>query len=188
MNSHHVSTKKTPLSIKDMTITALMTAVTCILGPLAIPMPFSPVPISFTNLALYLMVYVLNRRCSFLSYTLYFLLGAAGLPVFSGFSGGLGRIVGPTGGYLIGFFFQILISGFIVERWNKKRIPEIIGLVLGTITSYIFGTLWLAKQLEISFTAGLSIGVLPYLPGDGAKIALAAIIAPKLRRAIEKNA
>ena len=52
MNSHHVSTKKTPLSIKDMTITALMTAVTCILGPLAIPMPFSPVPISFTNLAL----------------------------------------------------------------------------------------------------------------------------------------
>ena len=119
MNSHHVSTKKTPLSIKDMTLTALMTAVTCLLGPLAIPMPFSPVPISFTNLALYLMVYVLNRRCSFLSYTLYFLLGAAGLPVFSGFRGGLGRIVGPTGGYLIGFFFQILISGFIVERWNK---------------------------------------------------------------------
>ena len=100
-----------------MTIIALMTAVTCILGPLAIPLPFSPVPISFTNLAIYFSIFVLGTYSATVSYLVYLLIGMVGLPVFSGFAGGFGKMAGPTGGYLVGFIFMALIAGFFVDRF-----------------------------------------------------------------------
>ena len=80
-----------------MVTTAFMAAVTCILAPLSIPI--GPVPISLTNLAIYLSLYLLNWKRGTISYCLYLLIGLAGLPVFSGFSGGIGKLAGPTGGY-----------------------------------------------------------------------------------------
>lgn len=84
-----------------MVSTALMTAVTCILAPLSVPI--GPVPISFTNLAIYLSLYLLDWKRGTLSYFLYLLIGFAGLPVFSGFTGGVAKLAGPTGGYIVGF-------------------------------------------------------------------------------------
>ena len=81
----------------DMTVTALMTAITCILGPFSLPIPISPVPISLTNLVIYFMAYILGAKKALWACALYLLLGAVGLPVFSGFSGGLGKLLGPTG-------------------------------------------------------------------------------------------
>ena len=104
------------LSVKSLTLIGLMTAVTCILGPLSIPLPFSPVPISFTNLAIYLSVFVLGMKKGTVSYIVYLLLGMVGLPVFSGFTGGLGKLAGPTGGYLAGFIFLAIIAGFCVDK------------------------------------------------------------------------
>lgn len=78
---HHMSTAQ-------MTVTALMTAITCILAPMALPIPVSPVPISLTNLVIFFMAYILGTKLSVASYVLYLLLGTVGLPVFSGFSGG----------------------------------------------------------------------------------------------------
>ena len=83
-----METKAKFLTTKQMTLIALMTALTCILGPLSIPLPFSPVPISFTNLVLYFSVFVLGTKFSTISYIVYLLIGLVGLPVFSGFSGG----------------------------------------------------------------------------------------------------
>lgn len=83
VNKEH-TTKK--MSTRQMTFIALMTAVTCILGPLSIPLPFSPVPISFTNLAIYLSLYVLGLNGATISYLVYLLIGMVGVPVFSGFS------------------------------------------------------------------------------------------------------
>ncbi len=91
-----------------MTSTALMTAVTCILGPLAIPI--GPVPVSLTPLAVFLSVYILGTKRGTIAYLLYLLIGAVGVPVFSGFTGGLGKLAGPTGGYLIGFILMALIG------------------------------------------------------------------------------
>lgn len=90
-NKEH-TTKK--MSTRQMTFIALMTAVTCILGPLSIPLPFSPVPISFTNLAIYLSLYVLGLNGATISYLVYLLIGMVGVPVFSGFSGGFGKLAG----------------------------------------------------------------------------------------------
>ena len=115
-----METKAKCLTTKQMTLIALMTALTCILSPLSIPLPFSPVPISFTNLVLYFSVFILGRKFSTISYIVYLLIGLAGLPVFSGFSGGPAKVAGPTGGYLIGFLFLTWIAGFFVEHFKGK--------------------------------------------------------------------
>ena len=162
------------MSTAQMTVTALMTAITCILAPMALPIPISPVPISLTNLVIFFMAYILGMKLSVASYVLYLLLGTVGLPVFSGFSGGVGKLLGPTGGYLIGFIFLAAIAGFFVEKFPAK------------IYMHVFGTAWLAGQLGMSFVAALGVGVIPYLPGDTAKIIIAIIAGPQIRKAVSR--
>lgn len=165
---------------KKIVLIGLMTAVTCILGPLSIPLPFSPVPISLTNFAIFLAVFILGMKDATISFIIYLLLGAVGVPVFSAFSGGLGKLVGPTGGYLFGFIFLSLIMGFFMEHFDRKIVPTIIGMIIGMAVCYIFGTVWLAKLMSLSFNEALALGVLPYLAGDVAKIIIAVIIGPRL--------
>lgn len=172
-------------STHRLVLIALVTAVTCILAPFSIPIPVSPVPISLTNLVLMISVYVLGWKDATVSFLVYLLLGAAGLPVFSGFAGGFGKIAGPTGGYLAGFIFMTIIAGIFVERFSEKRFLIVIGMILSTAVAYIFGTAWLAFQMKLPFTAALSIGVIPYLPGDAAKIILAVITGPILRTRLQ---
>ncbi|NBJ81994.1 biotin transporter BioY [bacterium 1XD42-94] len=181
----HVTVSK-KLTITQMTAAALMTAITCILGPMSLPIPISPVPISLTNLVIYMMAYVLGARLSLVSYATYLLLGAVGLPVFSGFSGGLAKLAGPTGGYLVGFLFLAPIAGFFVEKFPERISMHILGMVLGTTVCYLFGTVWLASQLKMDFVSGLFAGVIPYLPGDAAKIIAAVLIGPRLSRAVSQ--
>ena len=170
----------------QMVLIALMTAVTCVLGPLSIPLPFSPVPISLTNFAIFLAIFVLGMKSGTISFIIYLLLGAVGVPVFSSFRGGLQVLAGPTGGYLIGFIFLALIMGFALEHFDRKLVPTIIGMIIGMAVCYAFGTVWLAKLLSLSFKEGLMMGVIPYLPGDAAKIIIAAIVGPKLYGATQK--
>lgn len=171
---------------KQMVLIALMTAVTCVLGPLSIPLPFSPVPISLTNFAIFLAIFVLGMKNGTISFIIYLLLGAVGVPVFSSFRGGLQVLAGPTGGYLIGFIFLALIMGFALDHFDRKLVPTIIGMIIGMVVCYAFGTVWLAKLLSLSFKEGLMMGVIPYLPGDAAKIIIAAIVGPKLYGATQK--
>lgn len=168
------------ISVREMTAIALVTAVTCILGPMSLPIVFSPVPITLTNLVLYLSLYVLKTRKALISYVIYWLLGTAGLPVFSGFAGGLAKAAGPTGGYLIGFIFMIVISGWILERFPRRLWIHILAMAAGTAVCYLFGTIWLVLQMSIDFKAGLAMGVLPYLPGDAVKILIAATVGPMI--------
>ncbi len=174
----------TTSNIKTQTMVriALVTAITCILAPLSIPLPFTPIPISLTVLVLYISAYILGCRRGAISYLVYLLLGAIGLPIFSGFEGGFGKLLGPTGGYLIGFIFLILIAGFAVDKYPRSIFINVIGMILGTAVCYTFGTIWLSYQLDISFLQGLSIGVLPYLIGDGIKVLVAIFIGPLLKK------
>ena len=174
------------IKTKQMLLIALMTAVTCVLGPLSIPLPFSPVPISLTNFAIFLAIFVLGMKNGTISFIIYLLLGAVGVPVFSSFRGGFQVLAGPTGGYLIGFIFLALIMGFALDHFDRKLVPTIIGMIIGMAVCYAFGTVWLAKLLSLSFKEGLMMGVIPYLPGDAAKIIIAAIVGPKLYGATQK--
>lgn len=178
--SGNVAINAQTVRTKKIVLIGLMTAVTCILGPLSIPLPFSPVPISLTNFAIFLAVFILGMKDATISFIIYLLLGAVGVPVFSAFSGGLGKLVGPTGGYLFGFIFLALIMGFFMEHFDRKIVPTIIGMIIGMAVCYIFGTVWLAKLMSLSFNEALALGVLPYLAGDVAKIIIAVIIGPRL--------
>ena len=174
MNNTANSTTTKRLSTRKLVLIALMTAITCIFAPMAIP-------ISLTNLVIMISIYVLGFKDATISYIVYLLLGLVGLPVFSGFTGGLGKLAGPTGGYLIGFIFLALIAGLFVNKFPKNRILAVVGMLIGMAITYIFGTEWLAIQLKMSFVAALSVGVIPYLAGDAVKIIIAIIVGPVLR-------
>lgn len=172
------------LSVTQMTTVAILTAVTCVLGPLSIPI--GAVPISFTNLAIYISLYLLGMKLGTLSYVIYLFIGLVGVPVFSSFTGGAGKLFGPTGGYLVGFIFLALIAGFFIERYPKRPVICFLGMVLGTAVCYAFGTAWLAYEASLSFQAALFAGVIPFLPGDFAKIIISIFLGSKLRTALQK--
>lgn len=169
-------------SVRQMAAAALMTALMCLLGPLSIPV--GAVPVSLTNFVLYLAVYLIGTKYSFISYCAYLLLGMCGLPVFSGYSGGLAKLAGPTGGYLVGFFFLILISGAAVKKSGKKTGVAILGMTLGTLVAYAFGTAWFILEAECSLQYALAVCVYPFLIGDAVKILAASKAGPLIRGAL----
>ena len=177
--------KKTKTNVREMALIAVMAAVTCVLGPLSVPI--GVVPISFTNLAVYLAIYVLGCKRGTISYIVYLLIGLVGVPVFSSFTGGVGKLFGPTGGYLIGFIFMALICGWFIDKSDCKLVPSFVGMVLGTIVCYVFGTVWLAYQAGMSFYAALAAGVLPFIIGDLVKMVIAAVIGPQVRRQLART-
>lgn len=166
-----------------MTSTALMTAVTCILGPLAIPI--GPVPVSLTPLAVFLSVYILGTKRGTIAYLLYLLIGAVGVPVFSGFTGGIGKLAGPTGGYLVGFILMALIGGWFIFRFYNKVAFQFLGMFLGLVVCYAFGTVWLSYSAGMPFDAALAAGVYPFIPFDLVKIAIAIFLGRTVRRRLE---
>lgn len=188
---------------KELTLIGLMAALICIMGPLSITIPISPVPISLTNFALYFVVYVLGMKRGTMSYCIYLLIGLVGLPVFSAFTSGPAKLLGPTGGYLIGFLFAALICGFLVDRWNGNVFMYSVGMVLGAVVYYLFGTVWLAFYLSMqgaagqgggmsavlagmNFKAALAAGVFPFIAGDVLKMIVCVLIAPQVRRRLQK--
>ena len=166
----------------QLTSTAMMTAVLCILGPLSLPI--GPVPVSLTNFAIYLLLYVLDAKRGAIACLLYILLGLAGLPVFSGFSGGPAKLLGPTGGYIIGFLPMTFLAGMAIERFCENRLLCILAMEASTWILYLFGTAWLAYQAKMSFSAALAVGVIPFLVVDLIKMIIAALLGPEIRRRI----
>ncbi len=168
-----------------LTSTALMTAVTCILGPLAIPI--GPVPVSLTPLAVFLSVYILGTKRGTIAYLLYLLIGAVGVPVFSGFTGGLGKLAGPTGGYLVGFILMALIGGWFIFRYYDKVAVQFLGMLLGLVVCYAFGSAWLAYSAGMSFGAAVAAGVLPFIAFDLVKIAVAIFLGRTVRKRLSRG-
>lgn len=179
-------TQKKGIHTRQLALVGLMTAVICILGPITMPLPFSPVPVSLANLAIFLSLFVLGMKKGALSYVIYLLLGLVGLPVFSAFTGGPGKLLGPTGGYLIGFLFMAVISGIFIDKWSDNMLVCMLGMMLGTVVCYLFGTVWLSFQGHMSFSTALAAGVLPFVPGDIAKMLIAAIAGRQIRKRLRK--
>ena len=144
---------------------------------------------SLATLMLYLSVYILGKRHATISCGVYLLIGLVGIPVFSGFTGGAGKLLGPTGGYLIGYLSLTFISGWLIEKWSVNRVGYLmqgLGLALGTAVCYLFGTLWLAYQSGTDFFASLGVGVLPFVVGDMVKIIVGVLVGNAVRRRLVK--
>lgn len=164
-----------------LTATALMTGVTCILSPMALPI--GPVPISLTNFIIFLTIYLLGWRKATISLLLFLLLGFAGLPVFSGFVGGPAKVLGPTGGYLVGYIPMTVIAGILIER-TKSRPVHMLGMIIGTAVLYTFGTAWFCFQANYTVSAALAVCVFPFIPADLIKMLLAMSLGPVIRKRI----
>lgn len=172
--------------IQNLTLTALMTAIICIIGPIVIPIGM--VPMSFANMAIYLTIILLNKKKAFISTAIYLLIGLTGIPVFAGFSGGAGKLFGPTGGYLMGYLVLCLVGGSLLEngicRGKQKIGNQILALSAGNLGLYFIGTWWLMYQSKLNLMTALSVGVFPFMLFDIIKIILAVSIANSIKRRI----
>ena len=169
------------MKTRKLTTIGLFTAILCILGPIAIALPFSPVPVSLGTLGVLLACLILGAKNGLFCTVLYLLIGFAGLPVFTGFTGGVGKLLGPTGGYMLGYLFLAVIGGWLAGHWRKYLLLQALGLFIGMLFCYLFGTLWLAYQAHMSLEAALWAGVIPYVPFDVAKIFAALLLGSGIR-------
>jgi biotin transport system substrate-specific component len=143
----------------------------------AIPLPFSPVPITGQTLAALLIGALLGSRLGALCILLYISEGLLGVPVFAGGSAGLLRLLGPTGGYLAGMVLAAYVTGSLAERgWDRRPLTAALAMLCGNIAIYILGLPWLAHFVGAGHV--LAAGLLPFIPGDLLKLAIAATLLP----------
>ncbi len=176
--------KKTVL----MTQMAMMTGVLCIVAPVTIPLPFTPIPMTLTTFVLYLIASLLGAKKGVICVFLYLLLGIVGLPIFSGFSSGFITLAGPTGGYAIGYLPCVYFSGWLLERKmiRKNKIGYFLCFACGTVCCYCFGTIWFVIMMSGTYTIGqtLLICVVPYLFFDIIKMLGATITVLSIKQRI----
>lgn len=171
-------------TVFNMTSCALMAALMCVLCPVSVPI--GPIPISLSILVILLTVYVLGTWRALVSYTVYLLLGAVGMPVFSGFQGGLAKLAGPTGGYLAGFWLMILVAGIIMEKGKRNLLVTILGMLVGVAIDYAVGTVWFVFQTESTVVHALDVCVYPFIPFDVAKIVIAVLLGSVVYKGLQK--
>ena len=153
-----------------------------------ISIPVGPVPVVLQNMFVFLAGLLLGSRWALASVGVYLLAGACGLPVFAGGMGGIGRIVGPTGGYLIGYLPAVFIVVYISARSTARMGYDIIAMIGGTIVLYACGVTWLKILTGMTWSKTLAVGMYPFLAGDALKIVAAAAIARGLRPIIRIQA
>jgi biotin transport system substrate-specific component len=171
-----------------ITLIALFAALIAAGTFVAIPLPFSPAPVTLQNLFAMLAGLCLGPLLGSLSVALYLAAGALGAPVFAGASGGMVRLLGPTGGYLLGYLAAALVAGLAAGRPRTDKHSPAWRLVLaataGLLVVYVPGLLRLKQLMGLGWVQALVGGFLPFLPGDAAKVVAAALTAPRLRRII----
>lgn len=161
------------MKVKDLVYIAIFTSIICVMSLISIP---TTIPFTLQTLAVFLCMFMLKPIDSLISVLLYILIGAIGVPVFAGFKSGFGVLAGPTGGYIIGFILMTLIP-FILKN-------KIASGIIGLIICYLFGSIWflLFNQSNItSLWKVLTICVFPFVLPDGVKLALAYILAKRLK-------
>lgn len=155
----------------------MFACIIAILAQIQIALP-SLVPITLQTLGIYLVAMILKPKSAFTSSLIYILMGAIGLPVFAGFSGGIGILLGPTGGYIYSFPIIALIISFLN---NDHLSTKLTALIIATAVCYCIGTLWFMYINQSSLLAALSLCVLPFIPGDLIKIVAAIILSNKIK-------
>ena len=162
------------MKIKNLTYTAVFSAIICILSVIYIPSPFG-VPFTLQTFAICLSGFVLGKKYGTFSVLIYLLLGAMWFPVFSGFKSGIAHLVSITGGFLFGFIFLAFFSGF------KNIFISIIGLII----CHLLGILQFSFLTKNSFLMSLAIASLPYIIKDLLSIVFAYFISKKIKNIIK---
>ena len=168
------------MKTRDLSICALFAAMTAVLAQISIPFP-GGVPLTLQLLSISLSGVVLGSKKGFISIVVYIILGAIGLPVFAGFSGGFQNIIGPTGGFLISFPIVAFIVGLVSEKTDNMYLI-FLSTVLGLAINYSIGTLVFASVTGSSIVVSLTACVIPFIFTDLVKGILATVIGVKLKQ------
>jgi len=172
------------MNTKKMILCALFAALTAACSMISIPLPITPVPINLATLSVFLAGGLLGSKGGAISQLVYVFLGAIGLPVFHSFTGGLGILTGPTGGYLIGYVAAAWLIGFLIEKLGHGFYKNIISMISGLAVCYALGTLWFMYITSTGLVAALMLCVVPFLIGDAIKIIAGSILVKKLHKLI----
>lgn len=181
--------KNTPLfSTRDLTLTALMVALLSISSYIVIPLPFSAVSITAQTLVINLIALLFSPKQAGTAVFVWILIGAAGVPVFSGGAGGLGKLTGPTGGYIAGYLAAaILISLLKGKKRNLIRYC-LVTILAGIPVIYLLGTVWYKYSTGAEgWMALITATVLPFIPLDIVKCVAASLLAKPLGKVVEKG-
>ena len=177
--------------LKSMVFVALMAAFLCIFSPISIPLPL--VPITLQTFGVFLVSALLGWKRGTVAVLIYLLLGLIGLPVFSGWTGGFSSFATPSSGYIIGFVFTALLTGFLIDRFPNRLWMYPVAMIAGLAVCYLFGTIWFLVYMNVwmstpySFWEAVLICVLPFLVGDAVKIAAATALSYPLRKQLVRN-
>ncbi len=180
------SSTSTKMKTLDMAYIGLFAVIIAICSWISIP---TVVPFTLQTFAVFLAVAVLGGKRGTLSVIVYVLLGAVGLPVFSGFKGGIGVLLNTTGGYIIGFIFSALLMWAFEKAFGRKAWALILSMILALALCYAFGTIWFmiiyANNVgAVGLSAVLGWCVIPFIIPDLIKIALAFILSRRISRSV----
>jgi biotin transport system substrate-specific component len=167
---------------RDIAYIAMGVALIAICSWISVPMT---VPFTMQTFAVCLVTALFGLKRGLWTVAAYILLGAVGAPVFAGFKGGFGALLGVTGGYIVGFLFTALVVGLASERWGRKLKVLVPAMILGILLCYAFGTAWFVlvytkNSGPIGVGTALGWCVLPYIPADAAKLLLASLLSVRL--------
>ncbi len=177
---------KSQLKTLDLAYVGLAVALLAVCSWISIP---TAIPFTMQTFAVFAVVGILGMYRGTLAILVYILLGAVGVPVFAGFSGGIGVLFRNTGGYIMGFLFTALITGAIIKLFGKKVWIMAVAMVLGLLVCYAFGTIWFMvvyarNNGAVGAATALSWCVVPYIIPDLFKIALAIILTKRVGKVL----
>ena len=180
--------KNSRLTAADLTYIGMFTAIIAVLAQISIPMP-AGVPMTLQTFAVPLAGVVLGKKRGFLASLVYVLLGAVGVPVFAGFTGGLGIVLGITGGFIVSFPIMAYLAGLGMEKSDESsrvKLPLWAGLIAGALLNYAIGTVWFMAAAEASLTTALMGCVVPFIPTAVIKVILTGLLGVVLRQSLPK--
>ncbi len=165
-------------STKELVIIGVFAALSAVLSQISIPI--GSVPVNLTHISIFLAAGLLGCREGIMSQIVFVVMGVVGLPVFSGFSGGFNRLLGPTGGFIAGYIGCVIISATIIRYYGKSVKALIPAMLCGSIITYILGISWLMYSLNLSLLPAITAYMLPFIPGDMLKIAVSTALIRRL--------
>jgi len=158
------------------------------LAQVAIPVPGSPVPVTGQTLGVLILGTTYGSTLGFTTFALYMLAGVAGAPVFANSGHGLDRIVGATGGYLVGMLIATFVLGqFARFRLDQKFLTALPSMLVGTVITFAFGLVWLHQYTGKSWSWTISAGLTPFIVGEALKIAIAGTSLPAIWRVVNRK-
>ncbi|OOM74818.1 biotin transporter BioY [Clostridium puniceum] len=174
---------KLNLSIKEITLVGMCAALMAIFSQLSIPLPFTSVPITLQVFCLVILSVIVGAKVGTLALIVYVIIGTIGLPVFANFHSGFGVLVGPTGGYIVGFIIMAFLIGYASSKQNKFFL--FIASYMGVIIDLLLGTIQLKIVTGMTMQAALISGLYPFILKDFITVTIAVTIGLKVKKSIE---